>query len=182
MTRNATARLGLAALLATVLLTLANSAAWAHEDEDKERAFNLIRQAIALIVNTPGNHHAIEDKIDDALKAEDTSDVQLPLVQQAMDALEADDVHQARRLLEQSIGARVHTSNADPVPIGDHPPLAGAETGTLATVEGMPGRHGLTGGDWVMLVVSLAVGLGGIAWAFRLRPHFPHLKPREVTP
>jgi hypothetical protein len=62
MTRKATARLGLAAPFATVLLTRANSAAWAHEGEYKERAFNLIRQAIALIVNTPDDHHAIEDK------------------------------------------------------------------------------------------------------------------------
>lgn len=171
--RRRPAALLLTGLLTTALLAVAPAAATAHGEDDPATAFDLVRQAIALIVNTPNHQDTIADKIDDALMASDTSNVQLPLVQQAKDAMEAGDLHQTRRLLEQSIGARVHTGNADPVPIGEAPPAAGADTGTLAAIDAIPGRHGLTGEDWVLLAVSLAIGLGGLVFALRLRPHRP---------
>ncbi len=45
---------GLTALVAALLLAVAPSPAWAHGDEESQRAYDLVRQAIALIVNTPG--------------------------------------------------------------------------------------------------------------------------------
>ncbi len=164
---------GLTALVAALLLAVAPSPAWAHGDEESQRAYDLVRQAIALIVNTPGNHEAIEDKVNDALEAKDTSQVKLPLVEQAKQALEADDMHQVRARLEAAIGARVHTGNADPVPIGEPAPVTGEETGTVAAVDALPGRNALTGGDWVLVAVSALVGLVGIAASVRLRPHVP---------
>lgn len=162
-------------LLTAVLLTVSPMSAWAqHEDGEHARAYDLVRQAIALIVNTPGDHEAIEHKIDDALAAEDTSQVNLPLVEQAMEAMEAEDMHEARRQLEASIGARVHTGRSDPVPIGSPAPVTGEATGTVAAVDAIPGRPGLTSGDWILLAVSALAGLAGVVLSARLRPHLPH--------
>ena len=55
-------------------------------DEGTERAYDLVRQAIALIVDTPADVDAITDK-SDALSAKDQSQVQIALVQRAKDAL-----------------------------------------------------------------------------------------------
>lgn len=186
MTRNATARLCVAALLTGVLLTLASAPAWAHGD----KAFNLVREAIALMVNRPGDHDAIANKINAALKAEDTTNVQMPLVRQAKDAFAAGDVHQAQRLLEQSIGAQIHTTVTDPVPINTPPPAASPGTSPTARASAspdlamadMPGRRGLNSGDWVLIVISLAVGLSGVAWAARLRPHLPRHPADDAKP
>jgi hypothetical protein len=61
------------------------------------------------------------------------------------------------------------------VQIGKVPPaLTGADTGTLAALDPMPGRHGLTAGDWGALAAGVVVALAGIALSFRLRPKLPH--------
>ncbi|WP_454852325.1 hypothetical protein [Promicromonospora soli] len=168
--------LSVAALL---LVLLAPAPAFAHGDDEQARAFDLVRQAIALIVNTPGDQMNIEDKVADALVAEDTTDVRLDLVRQAEDALASGDLHDARALLERSIGARVHTSAADPVPIGQPPPLTGEQTGTLAAVDALPGRQELRGGEWLLLTASLLIGATGVLVAARIRP--PHLPPQAHT-
>ncbi len=77
----------------------------------------LVRQAIALIVNTPDNTMSIQDKIDDALKVEKKEGVDLALVQQAKQALAAGDLHQTRTLLARSIGAQPHLSGGTVPPI-----------------------------------------------------------------
>jgi hypothetical protein len=172
----------LATGLAITLLAFVPVPAWAHGDEDNPRAFDLVRQAIALIVNLPTHTDEIEDKIKDAAESEDTSDVQVPLVEQAMEALDAGDLHRTRALLEQSIGARVHTGDADPVVIGKvPPPTTGEETGTLAAIDALPGRHGLQSDDWALLAISIALAAAGIALSFTLRPHIVHGSHREVT-
>jgi hypothetical protein len=159
-------------LLVLVLLVLFPGFAWAHGEDENAPAYDLVRQAIALIVNTPDDHEAIEDKVHDALEAEDTSRVTLSYVQQAMDALDADNMDQARSELEAAIGARVYTGPADPVPIGGPaPPPTGADTGTVAAVDGIPGRAALSGGDRVLIVVSVVAGAAGVLLAIRPRPH-----------
>jgi hypothetical protein len=177
--RRIPAAAGLTALVAALLLAAAPAPAWAHGDEESMPAYDLVRQAIALIVNTPDDHEAIEDKVNDALEAEDTSQVKLPLVEQAKEAFEADDMHQVRSKLEAAIGARVHTGDAEPVPIGEPAPVTGEETGTVAAIDALPGRGGLTGGDWVLIAVSALVGLIGIALSVWVRPrvHRPHAAP-----
>jgi len=170
----------LAAVLATLTLALVPGTAWAHGPEGTERAYDLVRQAIALIVNTPDNMDSIADKVTDATEAADSSGVQIPLVKQAKKAMDAGDLHQTRALLEKSIGARVHTDTSEPVPIGQPAPV-GADTGTVAAVDPMPGRNGLAGSDWIMLALSVVVGVGGIALSLKLRPrHLPHPGPASV--
>jgi hypothetical protein len=167
--------------LAALLLAVLPGVAWAHGDEGGERAYDLVRQAIALIVNTPDDMDAIADKINDAIEAEDTSDVQIPFVEQANMAMDAGDMHQTRALLEKAIGARVHTSTADPVPMGQPAPATGAETGTVAAIDSLPGRGDLGSRDWVMLTLSVLVLLGGFAVSTRLRPrNLPHPGPKAL--
>src|SRR5262249_311701 len=141
------------ALVLIVASVGAPRAAWAHGEGDSDQALILVRQAIAYLVNTPINMDAAADKIRDATEAPDKDGVRIPLVEQARDAMEAGDMesgalHRARALREQAIGAHVHPGNAAPVAIGDVPPLVtGADTGTLAALDPMPGRGGLNGGD-----------------------------------
>ena len=143
-------------VLMALLLVITPAKAWADGNED--RAYDLVRQAIALIVNTPADVDAITDKIDEALSAKDQSQVQIPLVQQAKDALARGNLHRVRALLEKSIGAR--------------------GSGRIAAVEAMPGRGSLSGGDWVMLGLSVLVGVVGIVAAAVLRPrHLPRPGP-----
>ncbi len=174
------------ALLLIIATAVAPRPAWAHGEGDSDKALVLVRQAIAYLVNTPPNMDGATDKIGDAAEAEDKAGVQLPLVEQAKDAMEAGemgsvDVHKVRALLEQSIGAHVHTGPTDPVAIGQvPPPVTGAETGTLAAIDPMPGRGGLTGGDWALLVISMLVGLGGLALSILLRPHLPSVRRGET--
>ncbi|MEP6526844.1 MAG: hypothetical protein ABJA86_06735 [Nocardioidaceae bacterium] len=158
------------AALTTALLVLTPSVAWAHGEGESNMAFDLVRQAIGLIVNTPDDTAAIEDKINDALHAEDKSDVKMPPVQRAIEALDSGDLDQTRLLLEVAIGARSGTDSSEPVRLGTAPPVTGEETGTLAATDPLPGRDGLSGGDWALLIASVLVGLMGAAAAFWLRP------------
>jgi hypothetical protein len=38
-------------------------------------------------------------------------------------------------------------------------------------VDGIPGRAALSGGDWVLIVVSILAGAAGVLLAIRPRPH-----------
>src|SRR5262245_19228157 len=164
-------RAGILAVTTAAVVALVPTVAWAHGGDEARSAYDSVRQAIALIVNSPGNHDAIDDKIGDALESDDTDRVNLDLVKQAQTAMEREDEHATRRLLEAAIGARVHTGNADPVPIGEPAPLTGAATGTVAAVDAMPGRYGLTAVGWTTLAISLLIATAGAALAYRLRPH-----------
>ncbi|MGW5193397.1 hypothetical protein ACWEOO_29390 [Kribbella sp. NPDC004138] len=150
----------------------------AHGPDDSDMSYVLVRQAIALIVNMPDDGDMITDKITDATEATDTSQVQIPLVEKAAAAWKAGDLHQTRALLERSIGARVHTSTSDPVPIGQPAPVTGAETGTVAAIDPLPGRDGMSTLTWVMFALSALVLAGGVVIATRLRPRdLPHPGP-----
>lgn len=158
--------------LAALMLIVAPAVAFAHGDGEPTGAVDLIRQSIALIVNTPDDTDKITDKINDAAETPDTTGVNLPLVEQAQDALAAGDLHRTRTLLEQAIGARMHTGDADPVVIGNvPPPAAGEDTGTLAAIDALPGRSGLHGRDWTVLGISIVLALAGALLSVRLRPH-----------
>lgn len=167
------------ALVATAVVSMvAVGPVWAHGDEDEEgtEAFQFVRQAIALVVNTPDDHDAIADKIADALDAADDHGVDLALVGDAQAALETEDLHQTRTLLESSIGARPHLVADDPGAAGDH--LDGAvddlapadEVAAPAILDPLDTRRDLSSGDWVIVAAALAaIGLGTTA-AVRLRP------------
>lgn len=163
------ARLAVVALMTVAIVSLAPAPAWAH-GEGGDSSLDMVRQAIALIVNTPADMGAVSGKIDDALKAQNKAGVKISLVQQAKDTLGSNDMHRVRRLLEAAIGARVHTGRNDPVPIGKAP-LVGGDTGTLGAADPLRGRGPLRLGDWILLSVALAVGVAGLALSLRLRPH-----------
>lgn len=143
----------------------------AHGDDESDVAGDLVRQAIAVIVNEPGNMDLAADKINDALTAEDTAGVDLKLVAQARDALENDDFHQARALLERSIGARPHIAGSDPQPIREVPSLAvGAETGIDVVTDGLAPHRNVTSGDVAALAGLAALAALGVYLAVRFRP------------
>src|SRR5262249_58435891 len=94
----------LAALLVGVWLsTLAASPAVAHGGGDSDQASVLVLQAIGFIVNKPGDMDDISDKVNDALNAPDKEGVDMAQVQAAKDALDKEDMDQARDLLQQSL-------------------------------------------------------------------------------
>ena len=149
----------LAALIVGVWLsTIAAPPALAHGSGDSDQASVLVLQAIAFIVNKPGDMDDISDKVDDALKAPKKEGVDLTQVQAAKEALDKDDMDQARSLLEHSLTAGAPMQGA-----------TGEETGTTVVHDALNTR-GLAGGDWILLVLSvLVLALGG--WlSVRYRP------------
>jgi hypothetical protein len=167
----------MAALAVSLLLVLATPAS-AHEGEQAKAAIDDVRQAIAYIVNQPGNMDAIADKVNDALDSDDKDGVNMDLVSQAKAALEGNDMMQARLLLQASIGAVPDLSGTDVRPIlhlapnAGHVPLAvGDETGTNVVYDPLPGRRHLTGTDVVLLSIAAVLALAGLFLAWRWRPH-----------
>ncbi len=154
-------------ILATVVLAVAVvlPAAPAAADGEGETtvAYVLIQQALGHLAHG-GGHVAMDEameKVGDALETDDNASVDLTLVKQAKAALEAEDIGQARTLLEQSIQTA----------ISDLPPAIGQESGTRLVVLPLRGRGGLTGQDWAFGAGSLVLLLVGAALAFRFRPH-----------
>ena len=170
--------LAFGALVAFVVVAAAGPAA-AHEGEEGTEAFQFVRQAIALIVNTPDDHEAIADKINDAIEAPDDHGVDIALVEQAQAALDAEDPHQTRTLLEQSIGAAPHLGAADPVAPGEHvdaEPDEEEESAAEPFLDPLDTSRDLSGSDWAVMGGALAlIALGG-AGALALRPAKEALK------
>ena len=165
--------------VAVVVLTVLVAGAWlqpaaADEPGESEESAQLVRQAIALLVNTPSDMAGIEDKIVDAQEAPDQEGVDLDLVADAEAAFERGDMHEVRALLERSIGAQPHLGEDDPLPIGDTraaPGMAtGAETGIDVVSDPLDPDRSRSGGDW-LAVGALVVLAGAGAWlAARYRP------------
>ena len=165
-------------VLLAVLVAVAAPVAADTPGESDESA-QLVREAIALIVNTPGDMAGIEDKIVDAQEAPKQAGIDLALVRRAEAAFERESMHEVRILLERSVGARPHRGNRDPLPIGEtrgspgSPRATGAESGTDVTIDELAPDRDRSGGDWlglVVLVVLAATG-GWLAARFRPRPY-----------
>jgi len=171
-------RRGSFALLVSLLVLFAGAGpVAAHEGEKAAAAIDDVRQAIALIVNTPTDMDIIEDKIGDALESEDQHGVDMALVKQAKDALEGNEMMKVRDLLQRAIGARPDLTGTDVRPILQVPkgestvPLAtGEQTGTTVVTDELPGRGGLTGADVTLLVLAGLVALAGLVFSVRSRP------------
>ena len=167
--------------------------AYAHEDEAATKASVLVRQAIALIVNTPSDDMGIEDKINDALESKVPEGVDLDVVRQAKQAFASGDMHATRTLLERSIGARPHLSGAMPVPIDQMPGNAasgmtgsvmdtssgpmqmavGDEPGNGVADDPLVAQRDLSGRELGALIASLLAIAAGLALAVRFRPPVP---------
>lgn len=164
--------------MAAVVVFLAGPAA-ADEPGESDESAQLVRQAIALIVNTPGDMEGIDDKIVDAQEAPNREGVDLGLVARAEEAFEREDMHEVRLLLERSIGARPHRGEQDPLPIGETrgtPGMemaTGAETGIDVVTDELGPDRDLSGTDVLGLVALAALAAAGVWLAVRFRPR-PH--------
>jgi hypothetical protein len=152
-------------------------AALAHGDETTASAREAVLQAIAYIVNDPGNMGAISDKVGDSLEAEDMSGMDVALVKKAQVAIGGNQMMRARTLLERAIGARSDMAGTDMQPILQVPRgsssltlAVGTATGTNVVTDELPGRRSLTGADIALLVLAALMALTGVLLSFRLRP------------
>lgn len=149
----------------------------ADEPGESDESVQLVREAIALIVNTPDDMEGIEDKIVDAQEAPHQEGVDLDLVVQAAAAFERGDMHEVRLLLERSIGAQPHQGDQDPLPIGESrgsPGMAmatGADTGTDVAIDDLAPDRERSGADWLGLAALAVFAIGGVWLAARFRPH-----------
>lgn len=82
--RRETVLLGCATIV--VALAFPGAAALAHEGEEETSAKELVLQGIALLRGQPEQTEAIEDKIHDALEAEDQTGVDFALVERGDEA------------------------------------------------------------------------------------------------
>ena len=159
-------------LIALAAMLIGVGPALAHGGDESDKAGDLIRQAIAHIVHDPNDTMAAAEKIDDALHATNNDGVDMDLVVQAQQALTRGDAHQARALLERSIGARSHLDDSDPLPIRQVSPLAtGADTGIDVVTDPLPPDRDTSGSDWVTLAGLFLLGTLGVYLAERFRPH-----------
>lgn len=168
--------IALVALSLIAVLAVAGPAA-ADEPGESDESAQLVREAIALIVNTPGDMEGIEEKIVDALEAPKQEGVDLDLVDEAAALFPTEDMHEVRALLERSIGAQPHTGEEDPLPIGETPGspgvtmATGAETGTNVAIDALEADRDLSGVDGLGLVGLAALAAAGVWLAARFRPH-----------
>lgn len=151
-----------AALVLVISAVVPAAPASAHGEDEDALAYVLIQQALGHLAHG-GGHAAMDEaleKVGDALETDEDAGVDLALVRQAQTALEAEDIGQARTLLEQAIQVAVR----------DLPPATGLESGTKVVQPSLRGRGDPTGEDWAFGVGSLLLLLIGAGVAFRYRP------------
>ena len=108
----------------------------------------------------------------DALEVDDQEGVDIALVRRADEALVAEDLHEARTLLEESIGARPHLGATDVAPIGevsDDRTARGAEAGEAAILDPLESGD-LDGGDEAAIALGVALASAGVLLGWRWRP------------
>jgi len=186
----AVATVGLASALAV-------GAAFAHDEPNSREAKVLVQQAIALIDTRPADHHAIEERVEAALKAPITHGVDLSVVKHAMTALKGDDFRRARELLQTSIGAGPVVAERPPKPIRETSgepgkPAApepeqpttptGMQTGTTVVLDEYEPARGVDSGDVALLALSAVSILAGGLLAWRFRPPDSARRLRRAAP
>jgi hypothetical protein len=167
----------LTAGVAAFALVMASAGASAAHDDEHDEARVVVLQAIALIVNTPGDIHEIEERIEAVFEAADTEGVDLDLVEQAAAALEAADLQRTREQLQTSIGAGPFVGTGAPEPVREasgepgRPAYAvGAEAGTTVVLDEYRADTELDKGDIALIVISAAVVIVGALLVWRYRP------------
>lgn len=167
-------RMTLPALLVAALISVIGlagpAAAWAHGEGESDECFVLVRQALAYMANKPDDMMTVKEKVDDALNAPVKNCASPALVSKARDDIEAGHMMQARDLLQHSIHAGHYMGANTTHVITGSQALTGVDTGTLAALDPIPGRAALTTRDWIVLAISITVGLAGVGLAFSLRP------------
>ncbi len=113
------------------------------------------------------------EKVNDALATTDQSGVDVAEVEQAKTALSADQVVQARSLLQHSILAATASLA----------PAVGEQTGTTVVQLPLAGRGALDAGQWTLAVISLLMIVAGVvvAWWFRPQDNLRQLRRQLST-
>lgn len=153
-----------------LVLLLPMSPAFAHEGEEEVPAKTLVQQAIALLRTQPDQVEAIEDKIRDALDAQDTAGVDLTLVQLADEAFARGELHDTWDLLELSVGAAPHTVVVNPNdgPRTPAPQAPGTEPSPVLHEEALSGSAQSTGGAPFLLGLAAVFVAAGLIIARRV--------------
>jgi hypothetical protein len=151
-------------VVAMVLIgtSAAATPASAHGTDESKEGYVLVQQALGHLAHDGGHvgMDAAMEKVNDALAAKDHDGVDVAEVQQAKQALDAEQVDVARTLLQDSIKAA----------LAELPTATGEQTGTTLVLTPMSGHDGLAGRDWFFLGASTALLLIGFALAGRYRP------------
>ena len=149
--------------------------ALAHEGEESVPAITNVQEAIAIRAEHVGSfppaevaEHAM-DKVGDALESEDSRGVQLALVQQAKDALEAGRNDDALTLLERSIGACPGAPVIEPQDASRTPPPLSLPCPSVAHIQTLDGSP--VGGvqEPVLITIGAVLVLAGLGLARRIR-------------
>lgn len=158
-------------LLVAVAFFATTVPAAADEPGESDEASVLVRQAIVFAAQESPDPMKVLEKVEDALEVDNQEGVDIALVAEARDVLDAGgDVKEARALLERSIGA-VPASGDEPNPIGHTPTGAtGAEPGEELVADPLPGDRDVDGGDAALLAVSGGLVAIGVWLALRYRP------------
>ena len=165
---NVVMRVSIARLAARVTLVilgsvLAASPVSADEPGETDVGYLLVQQALGHLAHdtsADGLEVAME-KVSDALETENQEGVDVPTLEKAMAALEAEDVERARSLLQDSIAEALH----------NRPPATGMDSGTTTVRTELEGRSGLADEDWGFLSAALLALLLGAWLTVRFRPH-----------
>lgn len=128
---------GLALVLGGALVT--GHPASADEPGKTDVGYLLVQQALGHLTHdtTAAGVDAAMEKDGDALETDDQEGVDVPTLEQAMAALEAEDVEGARRLLQDSIAEALH----------NRPPATGMDSGATTVRPELEGRSGLADED-----------------------------------
>lgn len=162
-------------IMAVGSLTGLASSAVAHEGEESVPAITNVQEAIAILAEHPGSfppadvaEHAM-DKVGDALESEDSRGVQLDLVQQAKDALDAGLNEDALILLERSIGACPGAPVIEPQDAPRTPPPLTSPCPSVAHIQTLD-RTPVGGAEEpVLITVGAVLVLAGLGLARRIR-------------
>ncbi|MDQ6751847.1 MAG: hypothetical protein M3017_00160 [Actinomycetota bacterium] len=149
-------------LVVFLSVTLVGQPAWAHGGQSPTEGYVMVQQALSYLVNEPSPAGTAEalTKVDAALAAKDQDGVAVAEVQQAKTDLMNGNTQSGRALLQGSIAEAAAALK----------PAVGEETGTTIMVAPFVSGGSLTVTDWVFLVLSVLVAIGGTILAVRFRP------------
>ena len=189
---------GLRVASVLVLLAVASSPAWGHKGKLPSDALTLVRQAAGLLAQNPGMRGEARERLQAALRSNQTQGVHMDQVAQALQALERGDLSSARRLLIASImpagmamppsGPRRATAPAGPPPAPSpsallnpsgqmaagemRPPVAPPSVETaMRTAEPLRPRFDSSPAEIVLLLVGALVAGTGVVTLRRAGEH-----------
>ncbi|MFC4337461.1 hypothetical protein [Salininema proteolyticum] len=175
----------LVALIAAIALASGAASAHGGEDADPDPAYELVRQSLSLMVNTPDDAEGIANRVDEALVAEDTEGVDMALVSRASEELDNGDMAVARELLERSIDIRPSPEGSPP----SHEPAPNTSpvedpADTPAVLDEYRSDRSLDGLEGVLFAASFAAIVSGAALTWRMRKeewtrHYRSEQPTE---